>query len=312
MRYRIIPAAIAITILMAIIISANPAVLAGELAKSDLRLVAAAMLVSTAGAAFRVLKWSVLVGVGPVRLAPVQLLGVTISNFTPGKLAEPAKAVLLKMHQGVNVSRTLPSIIWERINDLIVLIALSAIAIQSLTLETNLLYIGFASILVFAAMIAMFVLVLKSERFGTRMFRLARRLPVLNRISENFIHAFYKNRIRKRTVLKSLVITIIPWTLEGYIFYFSLLAVGLEADPLMLAGIVALAALIGVLSSLPGGIGSSEAVMLVLLGVTGLSGSKAVAGMILFRFLSFWYFSFLGFLSFIYLSRRLDVKGVLK
>jgi len=310
--YNIVLLLIGLALLGGIIAYSNPALLAAELAKSDMRFILAALTVSTIGAFTRVLKWSVLVGVGPRALFPVQVLGITISNFTPGKLAEPAKAVLLKMRHGVDVSRSLPSIIWERINDLFVLVLLAVLAIQSMTLESNFLYIGFLSIGVFSAMILLFLGVLKNEGFGRRLFQLARKFPLLNKISENFIETFYNNKIKKRTILVCFVITVMAWILEGYIFYFSLLAVGVEANPITLAGIIALAALIGVLSSLPGGLGSFEAVVILMLGITGITGPKAVAGLILFRFVSFWYFGFLGVLSFLYLSRRLDVKSAFK
>lgn len=310
--YKLVPAAIAIIILGAIIVFANPVLLAGELIKSDIRYILLALAVSSVSAFFRVLKWAVLINVDVKKLFPIQILGLTISNLTPGKIAEPAKAVLLKMRHGTNVSMSLPSIIWERVNDLIILIALSAIAIQSLALEKNMLYIGFASIGIFAVMVLLFILLLKSERFGKRIFSGFSRFPVLNKISESFIDTFYRSRIRKRTILKGLLITVVPWILEGYIFYFSLLAIGIEAEPFRLAGIIALAVLVGVLSSLPGGLGSFEAVTILLLGLTGITGIKVIAGLILYRFLSFWYIAFLGWLSFLYLSRSLDVKSVLK
>lgn len=310
--YKMLSLVVVIAILLAIIAYANPVLLVNELVKSDIRFVLAALAVSSIGTFFRVLKWSVLVNVSVRELLPIQLLGIATSNFTPGKIAEPIKAVLLKMRHGVSVSKSLPSIIWERINDLLVLIALSVIAIQALALEKNLLFAGSASIVVFSVIIVLFIIVLKNERVGKMLFAALVRLPLLNRISASFVETFYKNKIRKRAILTGLAITVVPWLMEGFIFYFSLMAVGIEAEPLKLAGIIALAALIGVLSSLPGGLGSFEAVTILMLGTLGITGTKAVAGLILYRALSFWYIAFLGWLSFLYLSRHLDVKSALK
>ncbi len=310
--YKIFSATAAFVILFLIIAYANPALLAEELVKSDSRYVLLALAVSTFSAFFRVLKWSVLINVGVRKLFPIQMLGMTISNFTPGKIAEPAKALILKMRYGTDVSKILPSIIWERVNDLLVIIALAVIAIQMLTLEKNLLYIGYVSIGIFAALVALFIIVLKDEKSGKKLFRLLGRFPLLNRITESFVETFYKDKTGKKSILLSLVITVIPWILDGYVFYFSLLAVGLEAEPVKLAGIIALSVLIGVLSSLPGGIGSFEVVSIMMLGIIGLSGTKAIAGLMLYRLLSIWYVAFLGWLSFVYLSRRLDIKNILK
>jgi len=94
------------------------------------------------------------------------------------------------------------------------------------------------------------------------------------------------------------------------IFYLVLLSMGISSDFVLLAGIVCLSALIGIASSLPGGIGSSEIVMIFLIGLTGVAGSVAVSAVFIYRIMTFWFGAFIGGLSFIYLSRKVDMKNL--
>ena len=90
--------------------------------------------------------------------------------------------------------------------------------------------------------------------------------------------------------------------------YLVFLAVGIELSPLMLASIFALATLIGFITALPGGIGSTDVVMAVFLGYFGVEKSMAVAGILLARFLSIWYINLLGGISLIYLIKKLKIS----
>ena len=76
--------------------------------------------------------------------------------------------------------------------------------------------------------------------------------------------------------------------------------------------LIALATLVGIISFLPGGIGSMEVSLLFILGLQGVSGPIAVSGLLLARFLSIWYVVFLGLMSLIYLGRKFDLKQVFR
>lgn len=308
-KKRILLIGLSIAILIGIIIYADPVLLLSILSKSDLKYVILAFIVSNISMFIRVLKWRVLLkNVGFLELFPIQIFGMAVSNFTPGKIAEPTKAVILKMKKGVAVSKTLPTVIWERIMDILVLIILSLIAIPFLT--KAFLLISSISIAVFLGIIITFLLILYKKNVGIRIFNFVRRFPVLKRISKNFIKTFYKSRIERRRLVVCFLLTAIPWFFEGTILYLSLLALGINSNPLILAGIVALSLLIGIASSLPGGLGSTEAVMVIILGIIGIESAVGIAGIMLARFLTFWYGAFIGAICFFYLSRRIDLSAL--
>lgn len=310
-RFKILMLGISILILLAIVMYANPVVLAVLLIKSDYRFIVIGFGVAFLAILLGVLKWKILLkGVGFLELFPVQVLGYTVSNFTPGKAAEPAKAVLLKMRKGIPISSSLTSIIWERLSDVFSLLIFSIIAISSLSVTSNFFFAGAVSMLIFGGIIAVSFLVLYSKRFGMKIFRFVKRLPILKKLPENFMDLFYKVRIKKVRIVKCFVIALITWFVEGFILYFALSAFGVNLNPIVLAGIVALSVVIGIASSLPGGLGTTEVVMAFLLGLNGVESSIAVAATIMFRFMTIWFVNLLGGLSFLYLSKKFEIKNI--
>ena len=222
MRYRFALFLFSLLILGLIIFASNPAELANKLSLSNPLYIVLGLAVSSVANAFRVLKWGVLVGVKFSELAPIQMLGMALSNFTPAKAGEPAKTLLLKMKNGINVSTSLPSVIWERINDIIVLLFFSIIILRVLPLRNDFLIVSWLSMFIFLTAVVAFLVILKSQKTGIKFFSFLRRLPAGNKIPATFADTFYKNRIRKRKIFLGLAITIIPWTLEGLILYLSL------------------------------------------------------------------------------------------
>ena len=166
---------ISIAILTGIIIYADPVLLFSIMSKSDLRFVALALIASNISIAIRVLKWKVLLkNIGFLDLFPIQVFGVAASNFTPGKIAEPSKTIILKMKKGVAVSKTLPTVIWERIMDIIIVIMFSIIIIPFLT-EAFIL-IALVSISAFLGIVVTFLLMLHKKSIGIKVFDFFRRL----------------------------------------------------------------------------------------------------------------------------------------
>lgn len=311
-KYKILLLVISILILAAIVLYADPYTVFLTLSKADFLFVLFAFIISNIAICIQVLKWNILLkGINFKELFPIQLLGITISNFTPGKASEPIKAILLKLKKGTPVSETLPSIIWERIMDITVIVILALFAIQILT-QAEILFLSIASIAVLIILICLLFLILYNKKFGLRVFKILVKFPILNRLTIKFLETFYKSKIKNSKLLFSFILSVLTWLLYGFVFYFSLLALGINLSPLLLSGILALSIIIGVLSSLPGGIGSTDVVMVLLLSLVGVENIIAVSSVLIARFLSLWYGIFLGGLSFIYLGKKIKMKDIFK
>ncbi|HLD38987.1 MAG TPA: flippase-like domain-containing protein [archaeon] len=313
-KTKTIPFIISIIIVLALIYFSDPYRIYISILSANKVYILLALFISVINIFLRALKWKVILGksVGFFELMPIQLFGMTISSFTPGKIAEPAKAVLLKLRKGIPVSESLPTVIWERINDVLSTMLLSIVAIQAISIRSDILLLGAASLVFFVVVISVVVLAMKSKKFGLRVFFILRKLPLMKYVSDDFVDRFYSIKTGKISIIKSFVITFVAWALEGAILGVVLASMGVSINFILLAGVIALSILIGTASSLQGGIGSSEFVMIVLLGIAGVGGAAAVSGVFLYRIVSFWFASVVGGAAFLYLSRKIDMKSFLK
>ena len=302
---------ISFAILGLIIWFSDPATVFSLLSKVDKTYIVYGILISTLSMLLRVAKWSVLLNkVKFFGTIPIQWFGIALSNFTPGKIAEPVKSIVLKITDGIPVSVSLLSVVWERLIDVIVLVILSLFAFQAISLSSNLFVLGLAGLGVFVALIVVVITVLANQKFGFWIFGVIRKFPILKRLSPDFIKTFYKTRIKSSRVLASFILTLIPWILDGVALYLVFLSFGVSLSPLLLAGMVALSTIIAIASFLPGGIGSFEVIIVVLFSFVGVEHALALTAVLLFRFITFWYGILLGGLSFVYLSKKIDIKNI--
>jgi uncharacterized protein (TIRG00374 family) len=304
-------------ILAGIVIYLNPLLLAETIAGADPLLILAAFAVSNAALLSRIVKWKVLLsGVSVAEAAPVQLFGIAVSNLTPGKIGEPVKSVALKMLKNIPVSTSLSTIMWERIMDVLVMV-MFGVAGFYLIASTGLFYIVGAAVGLFIVIIAFLVAMLCSERIGRKAFGILRRLPGLGRINDQFLSNFYSgSRISVSRFALCFVFTFFAWLFDGICFYLVFMAIspaGLGFEfPVIITCLLSLSILVGLLSSLPGGAGGTEAVMILLLGALGFQAAVAGSVVLVGRFLTFGYSIIAGYFAFLYLGRRMDVRALIK
>jgi len=308
-RYKVFMLFISIVILILIGWYANPARLIEILSRSDMLLILAAFVLSNITMILRVYRWDILLKHAKFReLFPIQMIGLAVGNFTPGKISDPIKSFILKPLKGITVAKTLPSIIWERIFDIISLILLSIIALQLITATFDMFLLSMLCVGIFFVVIVLLILTLYKKSFGMRILGVVGRFKNLDKIGKRFIHAFYKQKIAREKLFVSFVVTLITWVLEGVMLYLILLAMGVNVDILLLIGIISLSFTIGIASTLPGGLGSTEVVMALLLGLIGIPEGIAIAAVLVSRLISFWYASFLGAVSFLHIGRKINIK----
>jgi glycosyltransferase 2 family protein len=312
-KYKLGMLLLSFVILGAVLLLFNPFVIADLLSKADASLILLAFLLSFLVTCMGVLKWKVLLKNIPyTKVFPVQVLGYMISNFTPGKAAEPAKAVILKMRTKTPISFSLASIIWERVMDVIVLLIFSAVVIANIPTTSNLFLPSILGVGIFLGIAGISLLVLFFERFGDMIFSVVKRLPLFNRLPPNFMKLFYAQQISRKRLLTSFFVSLVAWIATGITLYVVLLAFGVTVNPMIAVGIVALSIVVGIASSLPGGLGTTELVMIFLLGTAGVDASIAAAATLTFRLATIWFVDLLGGISFVYLSRKIELKNLFR
>jgi len=218
-----------------------------------------------------------------------------LGNLTPGRLLEPIRGYLLKLKTKCSFSETTSLVIIERIVDILVYILFSLVAIQMVRSQLPGGVARFSLISLFAAFFIAVVglLILNSKKLTLKFFMLVSKLPFIKRFknrasgfAKKFSSAFHKIKsIKKLTI--TLFLTSITWISEGSILYFALLSVGVHLPILVCTGLACLSVLIGLLSFLPGGLGSTEVVLITLLSSLNISLPQTTAAVIVYRFVSY-------------------------
>ena len=233
----------------------------------------------------KLLKVSVPLGINAAIFAAG--LSMTIS---PGKLGEVLKSVFVRQTSGAPVARTAPAVVAERATDGTGMVAWGFLGAFALGL-------GPGTMVVFLAVAAFGIAVLRSRRLSLLAERVLSKLPLLNRLAPHLgvFHASSNELLAARPLIVGTAISFLSWGLECLGVY--LCAVGLDADRpfLLVVFVFAVSSLVGVLSMLPGGIGAVEAGLAgQFVAVAGLSTGLAVALTLLIRLATLWFATLVG------------------
>jgi uncharacterized protein (TIRG00374 family) len=233
----------------------------------------------------KLLKVSVPLGVNAAIFASG--LSMTIS---PGKLGEVLKSVFVRQASGAPVARTASAVVAERATDGTGMVAWGFLGAFALGL-------GPGTMVVFLAVAAFGIAVLRSRRLSLLAERVLGKLPLLNRLAPHLgdFHTSSNELLATRPLIVGTAISFLSWGLECLGVY--LCAVGLDADRpfLLVVFVFAVSSLVGVLSMLPGGIGAVEAGLAgQFVAVAGLSAGLAVALTLLIRLATLWFATLIG------------------
>ena len=139
-----------------------------------------------------------------------------------------------------------------------------------------------------------------------RLFSLLARVPKLAGLVEKSLRLLDagSRSLKPTPFLVGIAIVLLAWGCEGCAFHLLIRGFGVKVGLVTSCSIYALATLAGALSALPGGLGSFEVVMVLLLTRLGLAAGQATLPVLLFRFCTFWMGSFLGLIVFAGLDPR--------
>jgi len=214
---------------------------------------------------------------------------------TPGKAGELLR-IRYFARLGVPARRTIAVFVFERASDLLVILSLSLLAAPV-----------FPTLGVLAAVVLAFVGLL----FGAaawpplldRLTDLACRLPGrwLQRPAQFALAAAKEVRgcLGPRQFGQSMFAGLMAWGLTSAVFVGLCLGMGLDLDPSVAFGIYPLAMLVGALSFVPGGVGTTELAIVLMLDRLGVATADAVAVAVAARLVTLWYAILVGALAMI-------------
>jgi len=239
--------------------------------------------------ALRYLRWrGYLVRLGervPLRRDIAYYLAGFAFSPTPGKVGEAVRSLYLKRHN-VDFTHSLSALFVERLMDVVTMALLALIAVwfyKSATLHVLI-------------VVALFLLLLPLVHH-----------PALERSLDRFAHKFPSERVATsiqhvRSLLKAsakllktkilygaLVIGVLAWGAQGVGLWVVLEYLNAPTPLFIAVGIYAAGMLAGALSFIPGGLGSTEAVIVLLLGLSGIEPTTGLAATLICRIATFWF-----------------------
>jgi uncharacterized protein (TIRG00374 family) len=211
---------------------------------------------------------------------------------TPGKVGELIRIRYFSL-VGVPANISFGAFIYERSLDLVVVLLLASLVIS----RSDLLVIALIFVMIFIGLLILIALnpnlltQLSVLLHGKSWFKVARLILIVRDGLSSCRYWF-----TPLDLLVSITFGLIAWTLTSYGFMWLLCELGLSIQPLGAFTIYPLAMLAGAASMLPGGVGSTELAIVLLLGVYGVSASIATIAAIGIRFTTIWFAVLTGFI----------------
>lgn len=229
---------------------------------------------------------------------------------TPGKAGEAIRLWLMKSGHGIAYSRSMPLMLADR--------ALDIWAIMLLTLAS---FSGFQAYRWHGVALLVLVVLVSLPLVRPKMLepvllaaagvakRRARLLVLLRRVLRAM------DRLSNwKTYGATLVPSVLGWWAEAFALYVILQHFGTEVSVANAVFVFSFSMIVGAISMLPGGLGSTEATMIILLTTLGVEMDVALVSTAIIRTTTFWFAVVIGLLlapSAMTTSRRAAKAGLL-
>jgi uncharacterized protein (TIRG00374 family) len=211
---------------------------------------------------------------------------------TPGKVGELIR-IRYFTKAGVPANISFGAFIYERALDLITVLFLASLAIG----RQDLFVLALSFVIIFLGLIVCIslntgLLTKLSQFFNRRSWFWLENLILV--VRDGLASCRYWLTPLDLTV--SLVCGLAAWMLTSYGFMWLLSALGISIQPLEAFTVYPMAMLVGAASMLPGGVGSTELSIVLLLGAYGVAAGVATIAAIGIRFATIWFAVLVGFI----------------
>jgi uncharacterized protein (TIRG00374 family) len=273
-------------------------------------LVVLASALSLANYVLRIIRWRMYLnrlGVQvPIRFAALTFTAGFAYTVSPGKVGEIVRARYF-VPLGVPVGNVAASFFAERLLDLLAMAVLAALLFTTASQNRAMMITGTVGAV--GALALLLVLTLVPWAAVSEWLKTHERIPrpvraLLVKISTALVAT--RALLSPGLLLAGFILGFVAWGMEGLGFgLLGSMFPPLHLDPVSGVGIYAVAVLIGGISFLPGGVGSTEAVMTALLTTHGYSVSQALLITLTCRLVTLWLAVGLGWIAVFTLRQKI-------
>lgn len=252
------------------------------------------LLLSLLNYGLRFVRWNWYLGSTDVQhLSSLRALRYYVAGFafttTPGKAGEMVRSVFLKRYN-VPYAQSLSLFFVERLSDMLASLLLGALILLHFQDYQRWVIIPVVGAIILLALLKHEQLIQRLDDYFTNS-----NTPYLKHLRHLFDLLLHSRTLLKYHFLYGgLILGVIAWGAEGIGFYYILHSIGVPIPFLLAVGIYSMSLVIGALSFLPGGLGGTEAAMLILLSASGANHEDAVAATLICRFATLWFAVILG------------------
>jgi uncharacterized protein (TIRG00374 family) len=258
---------------------------------------AIALALSLVNYGLRFVRWQKFLALLGHKIPHRESLRIYVAGFgltiLPGKAGETIRSVFLK-RRGVTYPESLAAFFSEHFSNLISMLMLVALGLWVYPQAQIV-------VAILAGVILMVLAALQQTRWLRMLGRFAReRMPKrLGTLLEHGIEiVLHSGRCFKFPMLVTgIALGLVAWGAEGLAFYYIMHALGSDMSLQVALFIYAFSMLVGAISFLPGGLGGTEATMVVLLMLNNVEQPQAVAATVLIRLVTLWFAVALGVFS---------------
>lgn len=223
-----------------------------------------------------------------------------IMSISPGKVGELLKSYLLKDRFNIPKSKTFPVILAERISEFISLVIVTIIGIFIYNFDISKIFIPIVLI------ILIFVLFLNQSLKDRLLQYLSRSSFLKSRINKiDLFHSSIIELFKPIIFIKVQIISLFAWLAEFYAFYIIVSIFDENITYYFATFVYSISMIIGAISMLPGGIGTTEASLVYQLIKTGILESSAITVTFVIRIVTLWFSVLLGFVAYLIFLRKM-------
>ena len=211
---------------------------------------------------------------------------------TPGGSGELIKSYYLKKNFGYPLAKTFPTVIMERLLDLT--------GIAGILLIVGLLLDNYSIISLMLILLSTLSLIFasgKKKKLFNFLLSIIEKIPILKKQASSFSESYqvFGELTSGKIMTKTLGLSFFVWMTDAIMIYFIFMGFNLNFDIIFSTFSVYSSLLLGSLTMVPAGIGVTEVSFVEILRGEGVDTAISTSLVILFRLVTIWFLTVLGF-----------------